>query len=92
MEQQSQEGSGSTEEDEHPAVIPFQFEQLTRECDVRFYTGIPSMAAFKCLFDHLSPKATNMQYWRGPQQTELECRPVSLFEEYLATVGVETRD
>jgi hypothetical protein len=91
MGQLSQEGSGSTEEDKHPAVIPFQFEQLTRECDARFYTGIPSTAAFKCLFDHLSPKARNMQYYRGPQQTERESRPVSPFDEYLATVGVETR-
>ena len=90
MKQLSQEGSGSTEEDEHLAVIPFQFEQLTRECDVKFYTGIPSTAAFRCLFDHLSPKARNMQYWRGPRQTERESRPVSPFDEYLTTVGVES--
>ena len=50
--------------------VPLQFEQLTREFDVRFYTGLTSTESFKCVFDYLLPKAMNMQYWRGPKQTE----------------------
>ena len=49
-----------------------RFEELTRESDVRFYTGLPSTEAFRCLFDYLLPKAKNMQYWRGSKQTEKE--------------------
>ena len=27
---------------------------------------------FKCIFDHLLPKAKKMQYWRGTKQTDQE--------------------
>ena len=50
--------------------VPLQFEQLTRESDVRFYTGLTSTESFKCVFDYLLPEAMNMQYWHGPKQTE----------------------
>ena len=52
--------------------VPLQFEWLTREFDVRFYTGLTSTESFKCVFQHLLPKARNMQYWRGPKQTDKE--------------------
>ncbi|XP_046851060.1 uncharacterized protein LOC124444479 [Xenia sp. Carnegie-2017] len=65
--------------DENPAKseasllpVPLQFEQLTREYDVRFHTGLPSTNSFKCVFEYLLPKASNMQYWRGPTQTQNE--------------------
>ena len=64
-----------TDMDENPAEadllpVPLQFEQLTRESDVRFYTGLTSTESFKCVFQHLLPKARNMQDWRGPKQTD----------------------
>jgi hypothetical protein len=43
--------------------------QLTRDADVQFYTGLSITNNFKILFDHLSPKASAMHYWKGPQQT-----------------------
>lgn len=57
-------------ESDPTAKIPPRFEQLTREFEVKFYTGLPSTACFKCVFDFLVPKAQNMQYWRGAKQTE----------------------
>ena len=61
-----------TREDDPTVYLPMRFEQLTRESDVRFYTGLPSTEAFRCLLDYLLPKAKNMQYWRGSKQTEKE--------------------
>ena len=45
--------------------ISFTFEQLTREHDVRFYTGLPSSSAFRLLFGQLSAIAREMHYWTG---------------------------
>ncbi|CAH3185092.1 unnamed protein product, partial [Porites lobata] len=45
-----------------PVSVPMQFEQLTREMEVKVYTGLPSPKAFEFLFDYLSPKARFMQY------------------------------
>ena len=42
--------------------VRLQFEQLTRESDVRFYTGLTSTESFKCVFQHLLP----MQHWHAP--------------------------
>ena len=94
MEDLDQPGSDSSEPEEHLVSIPFQFEQLTREFEVKLYTGIPSTEAFQSLFNHLCPKARNMQYWRGSQQTQRESsdsRSPSLFEDYASSVGVESR-
>jgi len=52
--------------------VMMRFEQLTRESDVRTFTGLPSTQAFKCLFEYLMPKAQHMQYWRGDKQTTRE--------------------
>jgi hypothetical protein len=46
--------------------------QITRENDVRLYTGFQSTAAFKTMFDFLSQKASNMTYWKGDKQTSTE--------------------
>ena len=47
-------------------------EQITREYDVRLYTGFQSTEAFKAIFDFLSPKAARMNYWKGDKQTSME--------------------
>ena len=76
------------------ASIPYQFGQLTREFEVKLYTGIPSTEAFQSLFNHLCPKARNFEYWRGSQQTQRESsdsRSPSPFEDYASSVGVESR-
>ena len=87
MEDLGQPGSDSSEPEEHLASIPFQVE-------VKLYTGIPSTEAFQSLFNHLCPKARNMQYWRGSRQTQRESsdsRSPSPFEDYASSVGVESR-
>ena len=45
------------------------FEQLTREHDIRFYTGFINGEIFKTLFNHLSFKASSMRYWDGSKKT-----------------------
>ena len=56
---------------------PEQFEELTRELEVKMYTGLPSPEAFQFLFDYLSEKA----YWRGGKQTTKEApQPPSPFQ------------
>ena len=58
-----------------------QFEQLTRELEVRVYTGLPSPETFQFLFDYLSEKARSMQYWWGGKQRAKEApQPPSPFE------------
>ena len=66
---------------DYSVSVPMQFEQLTREMEVKVYTGLPSPKAFEFLFDYLSPKARFMQYWRGGKQTRKESsQPPSPFE------------
>jgi hypothetical protein len=43
--------------------------QLTRYVDVQVYTGLSNTNVSKTLFDHLSPNASVMHYWKGPRQT-----------------------
>ena len=64
------DSSDQSDDSKAPVVLSLRFEQFTRECDVKFYTGLPSTAIFKCLFDFLAQKAQRMQYWRGAKQTE----------------------
>lgn len=45
------------------------FEHITRESDVRKFTGFTSPYAFKMIFEHLRLTAHNMKYWKGAQQT-----------------------
>ena len=66
---------------DYSVSVPMQFEQLTRELEVRVYTGLPSPETFQFLFDYLSEKARSMQYWRGGKQTTKEApQPPSPFE------------
>ena len=47
-------------------------EQITREYDVRLYTGFQSTEAFNAIFDFLSPKTARMNHWKGDKQTSME--------------------
>ena len=62
-------------------VVPMQFAQLTRECDVRFFTGLESTATFKTLFDFLLPRSSIMSYWEGLKGSSRE--RASNFQERL---------
>ena len=62
-------------EESESVVVPLQIGQFTREFEVKFYTGLPSIESFKCLFDFQLEKAQRMQYWRGTKQTQKETRP-----------------
>ena len=44
--------------------VPMQFAQITRESDVRLFTGIRNTEIFKFLFYQLSLEARQMTYWR----------------------------
>ena len=46
-----------------------RFEQLTRDSDVRFFTGLPNIACFYLLFEHLQSHAVKMTYCNGPKRT-----------------------
>ena len=59
----------ASENFDYSVQVSIQFERLTREFEVGWYTGLPSPEAFKCIFDFLSPKARTMQYWRVRTQT-----------------------
>ena len=51
--------------EDNTAYPSLKLEQITREADVRFFTGLRSTIIFKFLFDRPLSKAENMQYWRG---------------------------
>ena len=66
---------------DYSVSVPMQFEQLTRELEVKVYTGLASPETFQFLFDYLSEKARSMQYWRGRKQTTKESpQPPSPFQ------------
>ena len=46
--------------------------QIARDAGVRLYTGMQNTDAFRTLFEHLLPKAKNINYWKGDKQTEAE--------------------
>ena len=47
-------------------------EQLTRDSDVRFYTGFHNAQQFFSIYQFLLPKAKHMRYWKGAVQTSRE--------------------
>ena len=49
--------------------VPMQFSQITRESDVRMFTGLRNPETFQFLFDQLSLDAKDMMYWRGEKLT-----------------------
>ena len=68
------------EEAEEPKYVPMLFSHITREYDVRFFTGIPGPKLFKSIFElMLEPKAKYMCYWEGVKsKAEREKRKGSL--------------
>ena len=88
VKEQGAENDGNDDIDEegevdtdHSVSVPTQFEQLTRELEVKVYTGFPSTEPLKFLFNYLSGKARSMQYWRGGKQITKETpQPPSPFE------------
>ena len=54
-----------------PCYFAMQFEHLTREYDVRFYTGFESPEIFSAVFDFVKVKASIMTYWDGTKRTIL---------------------
>ena len=45
------------------------FTEITRESDVKLFTGIKDTITFEFLFHQLSLNAKNMRYWRGEKLT-----------------------
>ena len=52
-----------------PAMI---FADLTRNCDVNYFTGLRNIDAFRLVFDYLSEKARVMHYWKGLSNTSTD--------------------
>ena len=83
--------SSKTEQDQFGPG--FCFEQLTREQDVKLYTGFESTSMFQLVFNHLRPLAAQMQYWKGEKETKREerTRETSEYEEYLFAAGLSRK-
>ena len=69
------------------------FEQLSREQDVKLYTGFEATLMFQLVFNHLLPLAAKMQYWKGEKETKREARTreTSEYEEYLFAAGLSRK-
>ncbi|CAB3991527.1 THAP domain-containing 11, partial [Paramuricea clavata] len=50
-------------------AIAMQFAQITRESDVRFFTGFESTKSFQEIFNFLVPRARLMKYWEGVKRS-----------------------
>ena len=76
FEECNDESEGTDEEMEtetdYSVSVPTQFKQLTRELEVRVYTGLPSPETSQFSFDYLREKSRSMQYWWGGKQTMKE--------------------
>ena len=63
----------------HDFHIPMQFSQITRESDVRTFTGFNGTEIFKTIFDAVKRKGMVMTYWDGSKRTlRLRKRPSSI--------------
>ena len=60
------------DETQYPTKVPMHLSQITRESDVKMFTGIKDPETFKFLFEQLSLDARHMIYWRGEKQTHKE--------------------
>ena len=67
----SSEEPGNADDEESSIILPvsMKLEQLNREFDIRFCTGLESVETFKAIFDHLHPRSRLMKYWEGPKRT-----------------------
>ena len=77
---------------EVPEHVPMQFSHITREYDVRFFTGIPSPQMFQSIFElMLEPKAKNMCYWSGAKlNSERDERENNYREKMVEIFGPNT--
>ena len=66
--------------------IPMRMEQLTREHDVHFYTGLNGTVAFNALFDLVVKKAAIMNYWKGEKNSKSKTN--EKFEAYSKRLNV----
>ena len=53
------------------------FTDITRECDIRFYTGLINKDLFRTLFEFFQLKASTMTYWDGNKKTLSEIVPLN---------------
>lgn len=51
-------------------TLPIKFSYISKDSDVRFFTGFKTTVLFKFMFDYLFEKAKGMTYWRGFKQTQ----------------------
>lgn len=70
------------------------FEQLTREHDVRFYTGFIKTGIFETLFAHLKSKASSMRYWHDEKRTLVSTKyngQLNVLEEEIYQTALSVR-
>ena len=66
---------------DYSVSVLMQFEQLTRELEVKVYTGLPSTETFKFLFGYLSKKAQSCNIGEvESRQLKNHLNPPSAFE------------
>ena len=56
-------------DDKVELYMALQFAHISREGDVRFYTGFETVESFKTVFDFLISKASIMSYWEGSKKS-----------------------
>ena len=66
------------------------FANVTRDCDVCFYTGFINTKIFQSLFKYLSLKASTMRYWNGVKKTSKTSRFGSKVDDILSSSEMET--
>jgi hypothetical protein len=86
----------SEKEPELPPMPSLQFAHITRESDVKCFTGFRSSNMFQFVFNWLSAKASSMRYWKGSKNTTDPVdtnktkpgpsRKLSLEQEFLLTM------
>ena len=64
--------TGAVTSPDTTVVLCFRSEILSKDADIKFFTGLNNLIEFQNLFDHLSYKASRMQYWKGKIQTSRE--------------------
>ncbi|XP_078606568.1 uncharacterized protein LOC144879202 [Branchiostoma floridae x Branchiostoma japonicum] len=54
-------GSSSTKDYD----VPHDYDKLSNDDKVQFYSGLPNRKAFEQLYSYLAPKLKSIRYWRG---------------------------
>ena len=67
-----------------------KFTDLTREYDIRFYTGLINQDLFRTLFEFLKLKASTMTYWDGNKKNTIRSSSFeSKLENLLSSPGID---